>query len=115
MTSTHPLRRHHFALLGGFRYQGESPAPDELLAVAAVGGADIDLTAEPLAPVTTITKVSLVGGVKLRVPADAEVHVSKFMLVGGRGPVPAAVPAERTAPVVRVRSYGLFGGVSVER
>jgi hypothetical protein len=115
MTSSSRSRRRHLALLGGFRYRGESPAPEELLCIAAVGGADLDLTREPLPPVTTITKVSLVGGVKLRVPADATVQVTGFNLVGRRGPYPPAVPAERTPPIVRLRAYGAVGGVSVER
>ena len=115
MTSDSPTRRRHFALLGGFRYRGENPAPAELLCIAVVGGADVDLTHEPLPPVTTITKVSLVGGVKLRVPADAEVRVTGFHLLGGRGKVPAASVTDRPGPVVLVRCYGIVGGVNVRR
>jgi hypothetical protein len=116
MTSTQsPRKRRHLALLGGFRYRGENPAPDEILCIAAIGGADVDLTLEQLPPVTTITKFSLVGGVKLRVPADAEVDIDSFKLVGGRGAIPPAVPSDRPAPVVRVRFYGIVGGVSVQR
>lgn len=115
MTSLTAPRRRHLALLGGFRYRGESPAPEKLLCIAVVGGADLDFTREPLRSLTTITKVSLVGGVKLRVPADATVEVTGFNVVGRRGPFPPVVPAERPGPVIRLRSYGIWGGVSVQR
>jgi predicted membrane protein len=108
-------RRRHLALLGGFRYVAAAPAPEEILSVAAIGGADLDLTGAPLPPVTTITKVSLVGGVKLRVPADAEVQVSGLNIVGGRDTSDPTAPAEGPTPVIRLRAYGLFGGVSVQR
>src|SRR4051812_47987872 len=93
--------RRHLALLGGFRERGAWQVPYDLLVVAAVGGADIDLTEAELPPVLTITKVSLVGGVVLRVPPDAVVEVEALSLLGGGGRVPAPRPAERPAPIVQ--------------
>jgi hypothetical protein len=105
----------HFALLGGLDRRGAWAVPDDLLAVSAVGGVHLDLTEAKLPPVLTVTKVSLVGGVKVRVPADARVDTTGFALVGHIGSVPEAVPSDREAPIVRVRAYGVFGGVKVTR
>jgi hypothetical protein len=105
----------HFALLGGLDRRGAWTAPDDLLAVSPVGGVDLDLTEAKLPPVLTVTKISLVGGVKLRVPADVPVDVSGFALVGRVGAAPEPVPSDREAPRVRVRAYGVFGGVKIAR
>ncbi len=84
------------------------------VAVSPVGGVDMDLT-EAAIPEggATIVKVSLVGGVKLRVPASVNVVVEGFNLIGSRpsdtGPV---VPG---APTVTLVAYGIFGGVKIER
>ena len=107
--------RRHIALLGGFRYRGGERLPDHQQIITLVGGADLDLTAVDLPPVFTVTKFSLVGGVSVRVPFDAEVEVESVRLLGGHGPVPPPTRADRVPPRVRVRSYGLLGGVSVSR
>ena len=54
----------------------------------------------------------LVGGVRLEVPDGVRVVASGFSLFGGSkvDPERAALPG---AHVVRVRSFGLFGGTSV--
>jgi hypothetical protein len=105
----------HLALLGGFRTSGAWQVPDRLLVVAAVGGADVDVSGSPLPPVFTMTKFSLVGGTKVTVPADAVVEVEGFSLIGKVRPVPAATPSDRAARVVRVRAYGVVGGVEIAR
>jgi hypothetical protein len=103
----------HVALLGGYRTRPRQ-LPDRTIAIAAVGGIDLDLT-DATVPEggATIVKVSLVGGAKLTVPADVNVVVEGFNLVGRRptdtGPV---VPG---APTVRLAAFGIFGGVRVTR
>jgi hypothetical protein len=109
-TTTH----RHLALIGGYRARGAWQVPDALLVVAAVGGADVDVTEAPLPPVLTITKLSLVGGLRLHVPADVRVEVEGFSLLGRVRPVPAATPSDR-ARTIRVRAYGVVGGVRVTR
>jgi hypothetical protein len=56
--------------------------------------------------------VSLVGGVRLRVPAGVRIEVSGFSLLGGRT---IDLPDEggREGPTVRLRSWGLIGGTKV--
>src|SRR3954471_12982900 len=98
------------ALIGGVRHSGTLTRRTH---VTLVGGMDIDLSAAEIPPEgVTITKVSLVGGVSLIVPADARVEVSGFVLVGGRD-VERGNASGPGAPVVRVRAFGLAGGVKV--
>ncbi|WP_203886269.1 hypothetical protein [Planotetraspora kaengkrachanensis] len=100
------------SLLGGHKQRGGGTAADTIV-VTPIGGADVDLTDADLAPETTLTKVSLIGGVKLRVPLDADVEIEGFNLFGGRRVQPGT--PSPSAPVVRVRAYGIFGGVKVSR
>jgi len=94
------------ALLGGTRDSHLGPRRTH---IAVIGGMDLDLGD---ARETTITKVSLVGGVKAVVPANVRVEVSGFTLIGGKDiERPAGLPAD--APVVRIRAFGLVGGVRV--
>jgi hypothetical protein len=72
-----------------------------------------DLTGADVPPGgAEITKVSLVGGASVVVPPDVRVEVSGFSLVGGRDVERVReVPAD--APVLRIRAFGLTGGVRV--
>ena len=102
----------HLALLGGLR-TAPTVASDQYTIVTVIGGLNLDLTNAALPDDgVTITKVSLVGGAHVRVPAGCSVDVRAFNLIG-RKVVP---PPTSTAggPTARVRAYGLFGGVRVE-
>jgi hypothetical protein len=84
------------------------------VAISPVGGIDLDLTEASIPDEgATIVKWSLVGGAKLKVPADLNVVVEGFNLIGRRprdtGPIVAG------APTVRLIAYGFFGGVRIER
>jgi hypothetical protein len=115
-----PLRRTSVALIGGFRAGGRVTLGDRLVRVSAIGGMDLDLTEATFeAPRTTIVKVALIGGLKLRVPAAARVEVHGFAIGGrtvedgaaGRGPgEPGA-----EAPTIVVHAWGVIGGVKVRR
>ncbi|MEW9552196.1 hypothetical protein [Nonomuraea sp. NPDC050783] len=114
MTNTSSTQRTdwHLSLIGGLKRRYDR-VPARTVVVTPVGGLNADLSGAGLAPETTLTKVSLAGGVTLRVPAGADVRVTGFHLFGGRHVQPGK-PAE-DAPVVHVRAYGLFGGVAVTR
>ncbi|MBP2706092.1 hypothetical protein JOL79_19985 [Microbispora sp. RL4-1S] len=114
MTNTNSSKRTNWqiSLLGGHKQRGGGTAADTVV-VTSIGGADVDLTGAELAPQTTLTKISLIGGVKLQVPADANVEIESFHLFGGRRIQPST--PSPSAPVVRVRAYGIFGGVKVSR
>jgi hypothetical protein len=104
----------HLSLLGGFARNGRWQMRRRTIAISPVGGVNLDLTqATLLEGESTVIKVSLVGGVKLTVPADVNVAIEGFSLIGRRpadtGPV---VPG---APTIRVFAYGIFGGVQLHR
>jgi Cell wall-active antibiotics response 4TMS YvqF len=104
------------ALLGGVQRRGPWRMARDMVVVTPLGGANLDLTeAELVDPQsTTLTKVSLVGGVSLVVPHDMDVEVEGFRLFGGV----RVEPARRTGPAtaaLKVRGYGLAGGVDVRR
>ncbi|GIF45643.1 cell wall-active antibiotic response 4TMS protein YvqF [Asanoa ferruginea] len=105
----------HVGLLGGVKRRGAWRMSRHLVAVSAVGGVNADLTEARFDTAESIlTKVSLVGGVSLTVPHDVDVEVGGFSLFGGSN----IEQAQRTGPAahtVRVRNYGVFGGVRVCR
>lgn len=104
----------HFALLGGLRKEGVWPVPEQIVAVAVVGGANLDLTASELPPTVEIVKCSLVGGLAVRVPAGVLVEFEGFSLIGPRT-LPPALSSAPGMSTVRIKAYGLFGGVRVTR
>ncbi|MER5884157.1 hypothetical protein ABT160_10030 [Streptomyces sp. NPDC001941] len=102
----------HVSLMGGTRLEGKQ-VHEKTLTVSLVGGADIDLTGVdvPDGSELKITKLSLIGGVKLRVRPDVRVLVTGIRL-GGVSDEGPSVPG---GPTVRVNAWGLLGGVSVVR
>jgi predicted membrane protein len=81
--------------------------------VTLIGGADLDLREADLATTDLmVTKVSLVGGVKLTVPPGVNVDVTSVSLFGGQN---VQAPVDESARTrVHIRSYGISGGVKVQ-
>jgi hypothetical protein len=99
--------------LGGLRHDGTAPLDPNTTLITLIGGADVDLRGAPLpAGGATLTKVSLIGGVSVTAPRGVRVEVTGFSLLGGRDiERDASTPAG--APLLRVRAFGLIGGVKV--
>lgn len=113
-TAPRPLRRFGVALLGGLRARGRLRVEDRVAHVTLLGGIDLDLSeAEFTAPRLTIVKVSLLGGVELRVPADARVE-AHGLSIGGRAIEPPPTGAA-DGPQIVVHNYGMLGGTKVHR
>jgi hypothetical protein len=101
------------ALMGGMRKHGQLTLGTTLTHATLIGGMDLDLSEARIPPSgVTITKVSLIGGVSLVVRPDVRVEVSGFTLLGGKD-VERRPDLPPDAPVVRMRAYGLVGGVRV--
>jgi DUF1707 SHOCT-like domain/Cell wall-active antibiotics response LiaF, C-terminal len=103
----------HVSPVGGLRVYGPWRMDRHVIVVSIVGGTRLDLSqAQLAAPEVTLTKVSLVGGVRLWVPEGIRVEVSGFNLIGGTryygGPEPGP-----GAPTVHIRAFGLVGGVRI--
>lgn len=109
------LRRFSIALLGGLRLQGKPRLGDRLTRIAVIGGMDLDLAgAEFVGNRLTIVKVSLIGGLKVRVPADARVAVHGFA-IGGRSVERGPGSESQSGPEVSIWSFGILGGTKVRR
>jgi hypothetical protein len=109
------LRRTSVALLGGLRIQGKPRLGDRLVRIAVIGGMDLDLAgAEFVGGRLTIVKVSLIGGLKARVPADARITVHGFA-IGGRSVERGPGGGSGSGPEVSIWSFGILGGTKVRR
>ena len=105
--------RWHISPIGGIRHRGQWRVPRHTVAIGLLGGVDVDLgEAELAAPEVMITKVSVIGGVDVRVPPGIRVEVSNFAILGGRN-VDLGGPFAANAPVLRIRSFSIIGGVHV--
>ncbi len=80
-----------------------------------IGGARLDLSqAELAAPEVTLTKVSLVGGVSVRVPSGIPVEASGLSILGGTRVEGAPDPGPG-APTIHIRAYSVIGGIRIRR
>jgi Domain of unknown function (DUF1707) len=99
--------------IGGIRHRGRWRVPRHTVAIGILGGVDVNLgEAELAAPEVMITKVSIIGGVSVRVPPGIHVEVSNFSILGGRN-INLDSPLAPNAPVLRIRSFSIIGGVDV--
>jgi class 3 adenylate cyclase len=79
-----------------------------------MGGVELDLREALLEDdVVEITAWAIMGGVTVVVPEGIPVECSGFMLMGGRSNRIKEVPTVPGAPVIRVKGYGLWGGIDV--
>ncbi|MCQ9129601.1 hypothetical protein [Streptomyces hilarionis] len=100
------------SLIGGHRLEGAT-LHERTVTASLIGGADVDLTDVdiPDGAELRITKLSLIGGVSLKVRDDVRVEVHGLRLGGVRDDG----PSRPGGPTVRVDAWGLIGGVSVTR
>jgi hypothetical protein len=100
------------SLIGGHRLDGAT-IHERTVTASLIGGANVDLgdVEIPDGSELRITKLSLIGGVSLRVRPNVRVEVHGIRLGG----VKDDGPSEPGGPTVRVEAWGLLGGVSVTR
>jgi hypothetical protein len=108
-------RRWNIAVMGGCTRRGRwRPAPRSV-ALAFMGGVDIDLREATIEEdELVITAVAVMGGIDVLVPEGVEVDLGGFALMGGNDHVPGSAPVRPGTPVVRVRAFSLMGGIDVK-
>lgn len=103
----------HISPIGGLRREGAWSFDRDIVAVSLIGGANLDLTDATIAKESpTVTKISLIGGCTIVAPPGVKVQLQSFTLLGGNHQDLTDPPSE-DAPVIRVRSFSLIGGVTV--
>lgn len=104
-----------FAVLGGFERKGRWVVPPVFRAFAMLGGGEIDLRQARFAERRVVIHAwALLGGIEIKVPEDAEVHVTGVGIMGGfdQGASGDGGPG---GPVIVVKGLAFMGGVGVER
>lgn len=105
------------AILGGTRRAGRWAPPQAMVAVAVMGGVELDFRHAVLAPgrTTDINCFAFWGGIEIIVPPDVYVDTHGFALLGAfeeRSELDMVPPPD--APVIRVNGFALMGGVEVK-
>jgi hypothetical protein len=105
----------HISPVGGLNVFGPWRMGRHVIVATLIGGARLDLSqAELAAPEVTLTQVSLVGGVRVRVPSGIRVEASGLSLVGGTQVEGAPDPGPG-APTIHIRGGSLVGGIRIRR
>jgi class 3 adenylate cyclase len=110
-----PKRRWVVAIMGGEDRRGKWRIGRRTGAFAFMGGVDLDLRDAVLeGDEIEITAWAIMGGVDIVVPEGIPVECSGFMLMGGRSNRIKNIPPVPGAPVIRVRGFGMWGGIDVK-
>jgi hypothetical protein len=110
-----PRSKLSVAILSGARRMGRWVVPASYVAVAVMGGIELDLReAQFSEPEVTIHAYTLMGGIEITVPEDVDVDVSGIAFMGGFDHN-ASGPGVPGAPRVRIIGFALMGGVDVKR
>lgn len=103
------------SLIGGLDRRGRWRVPARMIWLSIIGGIDLDLReAQLMAPTVELVKVSLIGGVALKVPRGVRVQIEGFTLIGGRSIKVDESAIHPGAPTIIVRAYSVLGGVAVK-
>jgi hypothetical protein len=108
-------RRWNVAVLGGCERRGRWRPSPRSVALAILGGVELDLRDATIeAPELLLTAVAILGGIEIVVPEGVEVDVSGFALLGGNEHEQGVAPVRPGTPVVHVRAFSLLGGIEVK-
>ncbi len=104
----------HSTVMFGTEFKSRSTALRRAKIFTLFGGAVIDLTGAALGPNAELEITTVIGGVEVRVPPKWRVEAANSILAGGAQMVlDGQADLGPTAPVLRVRSRTIIGGVSV--
>lgn len=113
-----PAREQHFAILSGLSRKGIWVVPQQMTILALMGGAELDLRqARFAAQEVVITINAFMGGAQVIVGTNVRVQMEGTGIMGGYSGPSGLVEADLddSSPVVRIKGFAIWGGVSVER
>jgi hypothetical protein len=113
-----PDQESHFAILSGLSRKGVWVVPKQMTILALMGGAELDLRrAKFAAPEVVITINAFMGGAQVIVGPSTRVQMEGTGIMGGYSGPSGLVDAtlDESSPVVRIKGFAIWGGVSVER
>jgi uncharacterized protein DUF1707 len=106
--------RRLIAVLSGLDRRGRWRLGSDTLAVAFLGGIDLDLRdAEIEAAESQLTLYTVLGGADIKVPEGVDLEVGGFSLLGGKDVRGGTRPLGPGAPKLTIRAFTFLGGVSV--
>ena len=106
-------RRFLVAVMSGVERSRRWRLAPRTTVLAVMGGAHLDLrSAEIEGSASSISCISIMGGIDIVVPEGLDVEVSGFGLMGGVADEVRGEPRPG-GPAVHVRAFALMGGVSV--
>jgi hypothetical protein len=112
-------QQHHdrstaIAIMSGANRGGRWIVPKRVRVFAWWGGSVIDLRdARFESGETVISAIAIMGGVQILAPEDVHVRVSGIGIMGGFGESRSNAVSPEHAPVVRVKGFAFWGGVSI--
>ena len=110
-----PRNKFSIAIMSGARRMGSWVLPQSYVAVAVMGGIELDLREARFSePEVTLHAYTLMGGIQITVPEDVEVDVSGIAFMGGFDHQ-ASGPGVPGAPRVKIIGFAMMGGVEVRR
>jgi class 3 adenylate cyclase len=113
--SRHKSTRWTVSIMGGSRRRGRWRLREKTSAVAIMGGCVLDIrNAEVEGPEVVINAIAVMGGIEIIVPEGIEVELGGVAIMGGKDDRRLKnVPPLPGSPIIRVRAFAFWGGVSV--
>ncbi|HEX5089821.1 MAG TPA: DUF1707 domain-containing protein [Nocardioides sp.] len=111
-------RESHLAILSGLSRKGVWVVPRQMTVMCLMGGAELDLRqAKFAAQEVVITINAFMGGAQVIVGPTTRVQMEGTGIMGGYSGPSGLVEADldESSPVVRIKGFAVWGGVSVER
>ena len=115
--SAKPKRnRWFFAIMGGSNIRHNKRINDSINLISIMGGDELDLReVEVEGNELVINCFSLMGGAEIYLPDTLELEVSGTSIMGGNEERGSTRPARPGAPLVRIHSIAVMGGITIWR
>ena len=103
------------SVLARVKRRGQWRLREHLRVVSVFTVQTLDLaTAQLEGPESVVTIITAFGGASVIAPQGVPLDLSGFALFGGRNDDRAELPPFPSSPVIRIRTFSIFGGVRVE-